>query len=188
MTEQARTSATDARSVSVSVSARIGRSRAELFELFIPVELSRILLGYGPIPAVVATSGQTGQWDQAGSSRTVHLADGNTAREAVTACERPRYFAYRVSDFSGAVRHLAREARGQWWFAQAGEDTTDVVWTYSFIARSGVARMALLPVVKLLWRGFMQAGMREIASIAAAEGAPVAPPVGSGSPTEEGRT
>jgi hypothetical protein len=42
--------------VSATTRARISRPRAELFEQFIPIELPRILLGYGPVPAVVSTT------------------------------------------------------------------------------------------------------------------------------------
>jgi hypothetical protein len=158
------------RTVSATTKARISRPRGELFDYFIPIELHRILLGYGPIPAVVSTSDQTGPWDQPGSSRTVHLADASSAREQVTACERPGHFAYRVGDFSGYVRYLASEANGEWWFSESGQGT-DVVWTYSFTARSRPAQLILLPVVKLLWRGFMQAGMRAFGELAESEAA-----------------
>ncbi len=155
-------------SVSATTRARISRPRAGLFEQFIPIELPRILLGYGPVPAVVSTTEQSGPWDQPGSSRTVHLADGSTAREQVTACERPGHFAYRVDEFSGYVRYLAAEANGEWWFTEACQGT-DVVWIYSFTARSRPAQLILLPVVKLLWRGFMRAGMRAFGELAESE-------------------
>jgi Polyketide cyclase / dehydrase and lipid transport len=149
--------------VTTSVSARIAVPRDVLFDRFIPIELPLILHRYGPIPAVVATSGQTGPWDRPGSSRTVHLGDGSTAREEVTVCERPRRFGYRVAGFSGPVRHAAAEARGRWWFTEAGEGATDVRWQYTFVARSPPARLALAPVVRLLWRGFMRAALDRLA-------------------------
>jgi hypothetical protein len=58
--------------------------------------LPKVLTGCGLLPPVERTSGNTGPWDRPGSSRTVHLADGNTAREEVTAYARPTYFAYRT--------------------------------------------------------------------------------------------
>jgi hypothetical protein len=155
--------------VSATTEARISIPRAELFDYFIPIELSRILLGFGPIPSVVSTTDQSGPWDQPGSSRTVHLADGNTAHEQVTDCERPRHFAYRVSEFSNSIRHLAKEAYGEWWFTETSADTTEVVWTYSFVARSAAAQLLMLPVVKLLWRGFMRVGLRKFGELAEIE-------------------
>jgi hypothetical protein len=155
--------------VSATTKTRILKPQAELFEYFIPIELPRILRGYGPVPAVVSTSDQSGPWDVPGSTRTVHLADRNTAREQVTDCEPSHYFAYRVGEFSNLIAHLADEARGQWWFTKAGQDATDVVWRYSFIARSSAAQLILLPVVKLAWRGYMRAGMGAFSDLAEAE-------------------
>jgi hypothetical protein len=66
--------------------------------------LPRVLTGYGFLPGVVRTSGNTGPWDQPGSVRTVHLADGTTAREEVTDYDFARHFAYRTSDYTFALR------------------------------------------------------------------------------------
>jgi hypothetical protein len=156
--------------ISVSASARVGVPRAALFDWFIPVELPRILLGYGPVPSIVKTSGQTGAWDVPGSSRMVHLSDGSSAREQVTECVRPSHFGYRVGEFTGNVRHLATGARGAWTFVEAAAGAgTDVRWTYTFVARSAVARVVLFPVVKVLWRGFMRAAMQRMVELSEAE-------------------
>ena len=152
--------------VATTVSIRIASAREPLFDWFIPIELSRILTGWGPVPAVVATSEQSGPWDTPGSRRTVHLADGSTAHERVTACERPASFGYTVYGFSGPVRHVAVEGRGQWWFEAAGAGATDVRWTYTFQARSRAAALLLTPVVKVAWRSFMRRGLDRLAALA----------------------
>lgn len=156
-------------SVATSASVRVALPREPLFDWFIPVELPRILAGYGPVPAVVATSEQSGPWDVPGSVRTVHLSDGSTAHERVTACARPASFGYTVDGFSGPVRRLAREAHGTWSFAPAGADATDVVWTYAFEARSAAAALLLAPAVKLAWRGFMRRALERMATLAPAD-------------------
>jgi hypothetical protein len=147
--------------VSSTVSITVHRPRAALYKWFVPVKLPDILLGYGHLPAVVRTTGQTGPWEQPGSRRTVHLADGNTAQEEVVACEPARYFAYRVSEFTNILRYFTREAEGRWWFEEAG-DCTEVKWTYTFLARSVLARALLFPIVKLLWKGYMRVGIRAV--------------------------
>jgi len=48
------------------------RPRAAVFKWLVPVKLEDILLGYGPLPAVVRTTDQTAPWQQPGSRRTVH--------------------------------------------------------------------------------------------------------------------
>lgn len=153
------------RSVSTTVSAAMKVPKSDLFSWFIPVELSDILLGYGPLPRVVATTDQTGPWDRPGSKRTVHLADGTTALEEVTDCEYPAYFAYRVSNFTNMLRFLVRDARGQWWFTK-GSNATRVAWTYTFNARSPLAGLLLFPIVKLLWRGYMRVAINATKTLA----------------------
>ncbi len=119
--------------------------------------LPKVLTGYGPLPAVVGTSGNTGPWDTPGSARIVHLADGTALREAITHYAPPAEFAYRVWDFGHPVlRRLARHGRGVWTFTEA-DGSTHVTWTYTFTARGAVAAVPLSVVVGWLWRGYMQA-------------------------------
>ena len=99
----------------------------------------------------------------------MHLADGSLAHERVTACARPAVFGYTVNGFSGPVRHVAVECRGQWWFEAAADGTTDVRWTYTFHARSRAAALLLTPVVKIASRGFMRRGLDRLATLARAE-------------------
>lgn len=134
----------------------------EVFDFLVAEDvLPKILTGYGMVPGVVATSDVSGPWDRPGSHRIVHLADGSTAREGVTAYERPGYFAYRVSDPSFALKHLMAEARGQFWFAPA-ERGTDVRWTYTFRARNRLAKIPLTLFVKSQWRGYMDVCLRNV--------------------------
>lgn len=117
--------------------------------------LPKVLTGYGPLPAVVRTSGHTGPWDVPGSARVVHLADGTTAREQVTRHGAPDDFAYRVWDFGNPiVRGLAREARGEWRFEPVAGGTR-ITWTYTFAAHNAVAALPLSGITRLLWRGYM---------------------------------
>jgi Polyketide cyclase / dehydrase and lipid transport len=117
--------------------------------------LPKVLTGYGPLPAVVRTSRNIGPWDQPGSSRIVHLADGNTAREQVTHYDAPNHFAYRVWDVSHPiVRSLSEEARGEWTFAPHPHGTL-VTWTYTFTAATAAATILLTVFTKIFWRGYM---------------------------------
>lgn len=117
--------------------------------------LPKVLTGYGPLPAVVRTSDHTGPWDQVGSARVVHLADGGSAREQITLFESPRRFAYRVWDISNPIiKTLAVEARGNWTFVAVGQNT-QVNWTYTFVARNAVTAVPLSLIARVLWRGYM---------------------------------
>jgi hypothetical protein len=94
--------------------------------------LPKVLTGYGPLPAVVKTSENTGPWTVAGSARLIHLADGSTVREQVTQFEPSNRFAYRVWEFGNPlIRSIATGARGEWTFSPAPGGTL-VIWTYTF--------------------------------------------------------
>jgi hypothetical protein len=117
--------------------------------------LPKVLTGYSLLPAVVRTFGNTGPWDQPGSSRIVHLADGTTAREQVTDYERPRYFAYRTSDYTFSLRYLATGAKGKWWFEEK-EGQTNIRWTYTFTAKGALTAALLTFFVRSQWTGYMK--------------------------------
>jgi Polyketide cyclase / dehydrase and lipid transport len=117
--------------------------------------LPKVLTGYGPLPAVVKTSENTGPWTLAGSARLIHLADGSTVREQLTHFEPSKRFAYRVWEFGNPlVRTLATGARGEWTFSPAPGGTL-VTWTYTFTAKNAVTALPLSGITKILWRGYM---------------------------------
>lgn len=147
----------EGRNIAVTIETRIDADRTRVFD-FIAAEgvLPVVLTGYSPfLPAVVATSGNTGPWDQAGSSRLVHLKDGSTAVEEVTEYNRPAFFSYRSSKFTFALKYLATGASGQWWFT-ASDGATNVRWTYTFKARNWFGAMILPTFARLLWSGYMR--------------------------------
>src|SRR5690606_27259044 len=110
--------------------------------------LPKVLTGYGPLPAVIGTSNQTGPWDQPGSSRTVHLQDGSTVLEQVTGFQRPHHFDYQVWAFTNPIiRRLADRARGEWTFREE-DGITHIEWTYTFYTDNGWARLPLSAIVK----------------------------------------
>lgn len=117
--------------------------------------LPKILTGYGPLPAVVKTSENTGPWTQVGSARLIHLADATTVREQLTMYEPSKRFAYRVWEFGNPiVRTLATGARGDWVFSAAPGGTL-VTWTYTFTAKNAAAALPMSGITQILWRGYM---------------------------------
>jgi hypothetical protein len=156
--------------VAVTRRAVIPGTPAEVFS-FIAAEsvLPKVLTGYGPLPAVVGTSEHTGPWDRPGSARRVHLADGTTVREQVTAHDGPNFFSYRVWEFGNPiVRKLADEARGEWTF-KAAPGGTEVTWTYTFTAKNRWAAIPLSGITHLLWRGYMDVCLDNSVRIMAAQ-------------------
>lgn len=142
--------------VSITRQAVIAGTPEAVFN-FISAEdvLPNVLTGYGPLPAVVKTSENTGPWTVAGSARLIHLTDGSTVREQVTTYEPSNRFAYRVWDFGNPlIRSLATQARGEWTFSPAPGGTL-VIWTYTFTAKNAVTAVPLSGITQILWRGYM---------------------------------
>jgi Polyketide cyclase / dehydrase and lipid transport len=127
--------------------------------------LPKVLTGYGPLPSVVKTSENTGPWTIAGSARRVHLADKSVLREQLTHYEPSKYFAYRVFDFGNPLlRTLASEGKGEWIFSQVPEGTL-VTWTYTFSAKNALTAIPLSGITQLLWRGYMNVCLDNIARL-----------------------
>ena len=137
------------------VSTVINANQAETFTHIAPIDLTSIFTGYGPLPAVVGTKDQTGQWDEAGQTRTVELSDGSTAQEKLNTYAHPTYFSYTVSNFSGSLLFLTTSANGEWWFEQQASGKTGVKWRYAFNARSPFAVPLLWFIANVLWHRYM---------------------------------
>lgn len=152
--------------VSTTVTASIAVPRPLLYEWLIPgvfaTELDTVLRDEAGLPGVTRTTGTTGPWNVAGSTRIVHLSDATFCRETVKVATTPDYFAYRLTEFSSRmIRLLVREANGQWWFTDGGPGT-HAKWTYTAESRSPLAAPLLVPVIKILWRRYMQSAIARI--------------------------
>lgn len=149
--------------IASTVRASINAPREPFYQWLVPGifydQLETVLNDTFAIPGVSKTTDTSGPWDVPGSHRIVHLSDGNSARETVTAADSPDYFAYRVNEFTQPlIRTLVKEARGQWWFIDDGAGT-HAKWTYTFEARGLWAVPLLFPMVKMLWNRAMKSAM-----------------------------
>ena len=161
-------------SATVKTSAAVPLST--IWETFVEVGLPEVFpRSKGPVPAVLGTSGQEGRWDVVGRSRSVHLSDGATVHEEITASDPcggapPRgavaKFDYRVSGFSGALGAFARQAHGTWRFEQVGPDKTEIVWTYVFIPTGRLGSLAVRFILATFWRSYMSDGIENVRRIA----------------------
>ena len=152
--------------VATTVIATIAAPRKALWTWLVPGvffnQLDSVLRDEAGLPGVTKTTGTTGPWDVAGSTRIVHLSDETFVRETVKVATGPDYFAYRLTEFSSRViGMLVQEAGGQWWFTDEGSGT-HVKWTYTAEARNWLAMPILFPVIRVLWNRYMQTSMRLI--------------------------
>jgi hypothetical protein len=165
--------------VATTVTAAIAARREPFYVWLVPGvffdQLHTVLPDTRFIPGVAKTTDTSGPWDVPGSHRIVHLTDGNSAREEVTAADTPDYFAYKVTGFTAPViRRLVKEARGQWWFTEEGSGTR-AKWTYTFEGKSVLAALPLLPMVKIFWKRSMKGAMKIVKERAEKEVAKAAP-------------
>ncbi len=152
--------------ISSIVSTTVTVEIDEAFGHVVPIDLKSIFRGYGLLPAVISTQAQTGAWDAIGQTRTVHLSDGSHAKELLTQYQDPDYFAYVVSNFSGALGFLIASATGEWWFESYNDrpDRTLICWKYTFIPKYWFAVPILWLVNKFLWFGYMRSVISNIKS------------------------
>ncbi len=145
---------------STTVTAETAISQRVAFDHIVPIDLTSIFRGYGPLPAVTEVKDQTGAWDAAGQTRTIILSDGSSAQESLTKYEHPDYFSYTVSGFTGALGLLATSANGEWWFRAAPPGKTRIEWRYEFSARSALVWPILGIITHVLWRAYMGKALR----------------------------
>lgn len=159
--------------VATTVVSSIAAPREPFYAWLVPGvfydQLETVLRDAAFLPGVARTTDTTGPWDKAGSTRIVHLTDGHTVRETVTAATAPDYFAYRLTEFSNPlIRALVKEARGQWWFRDNGGGL-HARWTYTAESRNLPSLVLLYPVIKILWNRYMRAAMQATRARAEAE-------------------
>jgi hypothetical protein len=134
------------------------------WDVIVPVDLTAVFTGLKPaIPAVTAVRDQTGDWDAAGQTRKIELADGSSTAERIDEVERPDRFNYTVGPFSGPVGSLVDRAEGEFRFEPMSSGT-HVRWTYVWIPRRGAAPVVW--VLSKLWRVYARRCILALARLA----------------------
>jgi len=147
-------------SFSATVTTEVAVNQTVAFEYNVPIDLTSIFTGYGPLPAVTGTKNQTGAWDGAGQTRTVLLSDGSSTKEMLTKYDHPHYFSYTVDGFTGILRFFVSSAEGEWWFSSISLDKTHIKWRYAFNAKSVFAVPVLWFITKVLWHNYMHKALQ----------------------------
>ena len=147
--------------VEVEVEGNVAAPIETVFDVFVPIDLTTIMTGYGPLPAVTAVEDQVGCWDAAGQTRVIRLADGSSMHEALTRVERPSHFAYQIGELTSPLRYLTSGMRGAWWFSEAPESRSDeplthVRWRYVYEMRSALTRPLGALIIGQPWRRYMK--------------------------------
>jgi hypothetical protein len=154
----------------IEVQGQIPVPLETVYDVFLPIDLTTIMLGYGPLPAVTAVEEQSGSWDSIGESRIIRLADGHGMLETLTHVDRPRGFSYTLSNLTNVLRLLVHRFHGTWTFevrSATGEPpVVGATWRYEFDVRSRFTRPISWLILTWFWRPYM-AGALERASMQA---------------------
>lgn len=120
--------------------------RDETWKFIIPVSLPEYFTGMKPtIPAIREVTDQTGDWESAGQTRVIHLADGNRVQERIDEVEIGHAFRYTVGPFTGPLNLIVKHAKGEFLFEDMAGGTY-MHWSYTWIPKHA----ALKPAVWIL--------------------------------------
>jgi hypothetical protein len=77
--------------LATTVETIIDVPREQAFLGIVPIDLSSIFTGFGPLPAVTGVTDQAGGWDAVDQTRSVMLSDGSSAKEVIAEYKHPQY-------------------------------------------------------------------------------------------------
>lgn len=155
--------------VSATAVTRIAANQEQVFDWFTALDISRVLNGYGPLPGVERTVDQTGSWKTAGETRRLEMSGSITAIQEILICDRPVFFAYRVTGFTHILDLMVHGAEARWRFDQICDGATEMRWTYTFWPRSMAGKLAIYPVITTFWTWYMRTTIQEMKRIAERE-------------------
>ena len=151
--------------VEININAPLVRT----FNVTVPADLTQILFAKGLLPGVINVTDQTGDWNAVGDSRRVHMTDGSSATETLTAYKENAGLAYRIDDFKGPLKFLISHSTGEWRFTPKSDATTHVSWTFTFHPKSALTAPIVRLIAKQLWPGYAGAALERVKSLAEAE-------------------
>lgn len=127
-------------------------------------DATRILKGYGPIPACIAfEDDQT--WGKEGGTRVPILSSnwlvkgGRTGLDKILVRKDNEYWKWQVTDFNSWTLFFAKKAEGEWWILDGTEGNVKIRWRYTYRATSVLTQPFNWLFVKLLWRVVMKRGV-----------------------------
>ena len=138
----------------VEVQRELSVPAHDIFDTFMPIDLTQIMTGFGPLPGVSNIENQSGPWDSVGTERTIRLADGNTMTEVLTEVQRPTGFSYTLGNLTNVLRFLVHRFHGSWCFDTISADgepsRVRTTWRYEFDVRSRLTRPIAWCILTLL--------------------------------------
>lgn len=134
----------------------------DVFAAVVATDATGFYPRFGPLPAVVEVTDVSGPFDVVGSHRMLHLSDGGTVTETVTAVDAPRFHGYRLTGFTGVFGRIVDHAEAEWRFVPEGASAARIRWSYTFIANNGRGWI-VRAIVRLFWAPYMRRVLPPIA-------------------------
>ena len=151
--------------IALSESRTVPVPPEQLFDLLLTVAPERVFARRnGPIPPVREVRDGGGPFGEAGHSRTLVLADGNSMLETLTEVSRPRVLGYRLTEFTGPLKPLAERVDGTWSVDPAGTGCR-VTLSWRLQPRGRVGALGL-SVFARFWPGYARKALSELERLA----------------------
>ncbi len=145
--------------VQISISQSVAAPTSDTFRIAVSMDARELIQKHGPLPAIVNVDGHDQPWSAIGQIRTHTLSDRSSVREELVGFTPNQTFAYRLSNFSGALAPLVNDAKAEWHFTTTGENSTQIDWTYIFNPRGPIAEPVVWFLVKLFWPGYLKSAL-----------------------------
>jgi hypothetical protein len=130
-----------------------------VFEAVCGIDASTIFQKRWPLPGVVSVSGHVGPWSATGQKRILRLTDKSVVCEELTDFQPENSYAYRIYGFTGPMKNIADEGRGEW-SVVGDDDSSSLAWRYSLTTTQPQGQIALAFFVEFLWPGYMRAALK----------------------------
>ncbi len=156
-----------------TVSAIFHSSLERAFKTPILGDVTKFLVGYGPVPAVVKITDDA-TWGKPGGTRIPHGAKnfasngGPIGIDQVYVREENTYWEWGVATFLQPSMGFT-EFRGQMSFTEQAPEQIRVEWTYTLYSRSVLAYPFHWFFTKVFWRGQMKKAIRNMQTYAASD-------------------
>lgn len=154
----------------VEVSATFHCSLERAFKTPILGDATQFLVGYGPVPAVVAFT-HDGSWGRPGGQRIPHSAKnflskgGEIGVDEVYVRQENQYWKWGVAEFRQWSMGFT-EFQGELFFEEVSTNNINVRWIYSLYSNSALAYPFHWLFGNIFWKGQMKKAIRKMKTYA----------------------
>ncbi len=115
--------------VQISVAAAIDAPLGVVYDAACAIDPRVLIQKRGPLPGIADVEGHDAPWSEPGQKRHHILSDKSSVDEELVSFTRDSTFAYKLTNFTGAIAPLIKGARAEWHFTQIRAGRTEVGWS-----------------------------------------------------------